>query len=514
MNHIDLFSGIGGFALAACEVWGEDYHNILFCDNNRFCQEVIKKNFGKDSVIYGDIRELTRERVIADTDRGRHVHGQPEIQSAEGHDKAQRKPIASIRTPGLQIDLLTGGFPCQPFSQAGKRRGTEDDRYLWPEMLRVIKDFRPRWIIGENVAGILSMAEFGDDTQVATETDLFGNRTDIHTQRGRGILFGIIGELEQIGYAVQVFVIPACAVGAPHRRDRVWIVAHSFNRGPQERRAETNRKMERCEEGRETPGNLGTEIKKSGCFDLGDPQSKGFSVGDARKISRSKTDKECERPVSRNSTPKQFDQNWLEVATGFCQLDDGVSNWLDRCIEAILGDDYAKKINADGSQDLLVLQKEIQKEKVWEKLGRPHSVEEKEILLSLLRRVEKESHRPNHLPQKGEENQNGGLRGLWQPIECRKSPQGREYQKQLAEELEKIVPSLSHEIALEIAKAWSNLSFAYSSMISPAVRVDGLELTKAGHRVERLKALGNAIVPQVAMEIMRAIRESDENLFF
>ncbi len=107
------------------------------------------------------------------------------------------------------VDIITGGFPCQPFSVAGKRKGTDDDRYLWPAMLEVIKAYQPTWVIGENVAGIIGMA-----------------------------LEQVLSELENAGYETQAFVIPACAVNAPHRRDRVWIIAHANGKlgiSPQER---------------------------------------------------------------------------------------------------------------------------------------------------------------------------------------------------------------------------------------------------------------------------------------
>ena len=97
-----------------------------------------------------------------------------------------------------RVDLICGGFPCQPFSQAGKRRGEKDDRYLWPEMVRIISELKPDWVIGENVVGILNMG-FED----------------------------MLSSLGDIGYEIEVFVIPACAVDAKHRRDRVWIVAHN-----------------------------------------------------------------------------------------------------------------------------------------------------------------------------------------------------------------------------------------------------------------------------------------------
>src|SRR3990167_2506050 len=186
MKHLDLFSGIGGFALAAGEVWGDEHEIVGFCDNDSFCSNVLKKHW-PDTPIYGDIRELTAARLAAD---------------AEGISKKRRSMEQKKRTVSSRdhIDLLTGGFPCQPFSNAGKKRGDKDDRFLWPEMLRVIRETKPAWVVGENVAGIINMA-----------------------------LDQVCSDLEGEGYAVQPFVIPACAVGAPHRRDRVWIVGRRIS---------------------------------------------------------------------------------------------------------------------------------------------------------------------------------------------------------------------------------------------------------------------------------------------
>jgi DNA (cytosine-5)-methyltransferase 1 len=160
LTHLDLFSGIGGFALAA--KWN-GFRTVAFCDNEPYAQAVLKKHW-PDVPIHGDIREV----------RGDLYAG---------------------------VTLLTGGFPCQPFSVAGKQRGKGDDRYLWPEMLRVIREAKPAWIVGGNVAGIVNMA-----------------LDQVHT------------DLEAEGYEVESVIVPACAVDAPHRRDRVWIVAHAKGR--------------------------------------------------------------------------------------------------------------------------------------------------------------------------------------------------------------------------------------------------------------------------------------------
>lgn len=166
MLHASLFSGIGGFDLAA--EWA-GWTNAFNCEIDPFCRKILKYHF-PDAEQYGDIR------------------------------------TADFAVWRNRIDVLTGGFPCQPFSLAGKRKGTEDDRYLWPEMLRVIRTVRPRWVVCENVYGIVNWSE--------------------------GMVFEqVCSDLEEAGYEVQPYIIPACGVGAPHRRDRCWFVAHRTDAG-------------------------------------------------------------------------------------------------------------------------------------------------------------------------------------------------------------------------------------------------------------------------------------------
>ena len=160
MQLLDLFSGIGGFHLAAEWVWGDELECVGHVEIDPFCQKVLNKHW-PGVPIYDDIRKIKGEQFGA-------------------------------------VDIITGGFPCQPFSQAGKRKGKADDRFLWPEMLRVIEEVQPRWVLGENVAGIVNME-----------------------------LDNVLSDLESKGYETQAFIIPACAVDAKHRRDRVWIVGYS-----------------------------------------------------------------------------------------------------------------------------------------------------------------------------------------------------------------------------------------------------------------------------------------------
>lgn len=164
MKHASLFSGIGGFDLAADWMGWE---NVFHCEINPFCQKILKY-YWPNAQTYDNIK-TTNFTIWRD-----------------------------------RIDILTGGFPCQPYSSAGKRLGKEDDRHLWPEMLRAIREIKPRWIVGENVAGLLTWND--------------------------GLVFReVCADLEDAGYEVQAFIIPACSVGAPHRRDRVWIIAYANN---------------------------------------------------------------------------------------------------------------------------------------------------------------------------------------------------------------------------------------------------------------------------------------------
>ena len=185
MTHASLFSGIGAAELAA--VW-MGWKNLFHCEVDDFCNKILDYWFN-DSIAYGDIR------------------------------KTDFTPWRG------KVDVLTGGFPCQPFSVAGSRKGAEDDRYLFPEMLRAISEIQPSWVVGENVTGIITMVLTGSEAKVAAEGDMFGE-SHLFRKNQHYVLYDIIRSLECVGYEVQPFVIPACAVGAPHRRERIWIVAH------------------------------------------------------------------------------------------------------------------------------------------------------------------------------------------------------------------------------------------------------------------------------------------------
>lgn len=165
VKHAELFAGIGGFSLAA--KW-MGWQNIFQVEIDEWCRKKLKMNF-KGTDIYGDIK----------TFKGTKYKG--------------------------QVDVLSGGFPCQPFSYSGQRKGKGDDRYLWPEMLRVCQEVRPRFVVAENVPGIISLG-----------------------------LDHVLADLEAENYTCwPPLVIPACAVGADHRRERVWVIAHANGNGRQ-----------------------------------------------------------------------------------------------------------------------------------------------------------------------------------------------------------------------------------------------------------------------------------------
>lgn len=187
--HASLFSGFGAADLAA--TW-MGWDNAFWCEIEDFPRTVLSYWFPK-SKGYGNIKET-------------------DFTAWQG-----------------KIDVLTGGFPCQPFSVAGQRKGTDDDRYLWPEMLRAIREIRPTWIIGENVGGITSMVQPGSEITVESQASLFEAADKETLLEQEYVVETVCRSLEQEGYSVQPIIIPACAIGAPHRRDRIWFIAYCTN---------------------------------------------------------------------------------------------------------------------------------------------------------------------------------------------------------------------------------------------------------------------------------------------
>jgi DNA (cytosine-5)-methyltransferase 1 len=232
-HHIDLFSGIGGFSYALDQVFSNVSHT--FCEIDPFCQKVLAKHWPGSQII-PDIRDVTTDAVI-------HKY-RPQPRTVRTAEKIPSVGGPAVDSRGTcRADIITGGFPCQPFSQAGKRGGTDDSRYLWPHMFRVIQEFKPTWVVAENVHGLLTL-------------------------NGGMVFEQVCTDLEGEGYDVQPLILPACAVNAPHRRDRIWFIA-----------------------------------------------SRGMGEIQAR---------------DRWERQSRWSESWIDVATELCRVDDGVPTGLDR----------------------------------------------------------------------------------------------------------------------------------------------------------------------------------------
>lgn len=288
-KHLALFNGIGGFQLAADWVGWE---NVAHVEIDEWCNKVVKQHFPK-SICYTDIKKFD----------GKIFRG--------------------------TIDIISGGFPCQPFSVAGKQGGEEDNRYLWPEMLRVISEVRPAFVVGENVFGIVSIS-----------------------------LDQVLSDLEAIGYTTETFIVPACAVNAPHRRDRVWIIGYTEHAGfdaTENGKGSIKRKDKICEPTRPTLSRDATEntngircnskerkvkSKIRGQRESGSGDDDGISItthtnsnGQQRQGKlggRLYSEQSEERQINRTEHENQFQRSWYEVASEFCRVDDGLPNRVDR----------------------------------------------------------------------------------------------------------------------------------------------------------------------------------------
>ena len=258
-----LFSGIGGFDLGL-ERAGMTIKWQVEIDD--FCNKVLEKHW-PDVKRYRDIKELRGDEL---------------------------EPV----------DLICGGFPCQPFSAAGKRRSKEDDRYLWPEMLRVIRAVRPNWIIGENVAGIVSLA-----------------------------LDDVLSDLENEGYACQSFIIPACAVNAPHRRDRVWIIANCDNTGSGTSRDRANREWQEKDERQERL----SQHESSGYNEATSNSESKSGESDVQRCNRAAEQEQLGRNTIKSVVDRGSDIPtdserwgipWLPIAASLCRVDDGLPSWM------------------------------------------------------------------------------------------------------------------------------------------------------------------------------------------
>lgn len=324
ITHYDLFAGIGGFSLALEEVFNEAKIKHIFCEWAEFPTAVLKKHW-PGGIFYGDITDL-----IADTERtglykpeksrgsqeGKEERRLPQYErldiapagvrgklTSDTNSQRHKSSFTKSETTGRfdlcsgtggdeneTLTILTGGFPCQPFSQAGRRKGTADDRYQWPNMFRVIQNVKPDWVIAENVRGLATWNDGMVLEQVCTD-------------------------LESEDYEVQPFIIPACAVNAPHRRDRIWIIAHRANSG--------------------LKGLQKREINPDDTADASSERLRGRSLQGCQDREWQMAKDECQRTELRGQNQgrsrRDWDRDWREVAIATCNagMDDGLPREVD-----------------------------------------------------------------------------------------------------------------------------------------------------------------------------------------
>jgi len=261
LKLLDLFSGIGGFSLGL-ESTGY-FETIGFVEKDEFCQKVLKKNFN-NIPIESEVRDVKGDRYAA--------------------------------------DIITGGFPCQPFSVAGKRKGTDDDRYLWDETIRVIRECKPRWFIGENVEGIINIQE-------------------------GVVLRQVCDDLEKEGFKVQCLVIPASGIGAWHQRKRVWILAYSEHNG-----SHRSKRNETIESSNEQEKRLSVrddqDVTNSDSIRHRRWSSEGCTNERWSFLSREQEGRKMGSKTSRCSSKKQ--ETWWQTESRVCGVPDGVSYELDK----------------------------------------------------------------------------------------------------------------------------------------------------------------------------------------
>lgn len=241
-THIDLFSGIGGFSLAAEQA---GWKTVVFCEKEPYCQKVLKKHW-PDVPLIEDVKEF------------------------KGDDYAG-------------ASLLTGGFPCQDFSLAGQRKGKAGSRYLWPEMFRVIKESRPSFVVAENVIGIINLA-----------------------------LDTVLSDLESEGYSAGTIILPACGINAPHRRERVWILANAER---QRQEGDSEGYNSRCKE----------RVSEGSCQDVPNTDSARAKAGVSRQVQgKERNAEEPNNHSDRRYGGKGFD--YWATESDVCRVVDGLRN--------------------------------------------------------------------------------------------------------------------------------------------------------------------------------------------
>lgn len=363
MQVIDLFSGIGGFSLAGR--WA-GWNTIQFVEIDKFCQMVLKRHW-PNVPVHSDIKTF----------------GIKTLQNYNANETT----------------VLTGGFPCQGFSVAGQRKGKSDDRYLWPEMLRVINEVKPTYIVGENVTGIISLA-----------------------------LDTVLSDLEAQGYTTETFIIPACGKNAWHRRDRVWIIAYTNGIGRENVQEETGQPIHN--------GNRNGTIKKQS---RGEQQCRS---GEPGSIFSNTASSGARMEEHRSSGQGREQANEFEP----------------KILRQENGQACSKGINSGGGNVFTNTTAQGLPDRRSEKVVRPE--------------------------QKQEPERCSGISTNTNNTGC--------------DEQRESITEVSELFAPKCSSWWE---------VEPGM---GRVVTRLPHRVDRLKGLGNAVVPQVVYEIFMAINKHNE----
>ncbi len=617
MIHISLFSGIGGFELAAVAV---GWINAASCEINDFGHKILQYHF-PNSYHHRDVKTLTYKIL---------------------NEELTKRFGANWRSNGV---ILTGGFPCQGFSVAGKRLGTDDDRYLWPEYLRLIDEINPDWVCGENVTGILSMEDksgiYRDvfakvENRKITRLYPVDYYEAIYTRQAKMLVNSICESLEERGYEVQTFAIPACSVEAPHRRERIWFVANRGRNGLHgAKNGQSNNKGNDGNQTGETAtfeptgcsdqaGGKSWNVTNTGCL-AGDrgQSSQGGGVHNRQAPQWNESANEFERsykegiaphPISNDAgryghgqtgpaprigkvvkkererlrteferiggetiitdTPETISEhpgktrsrrsrvtgsNTTDVLTiptsigikkgiikrqpellnkdgkaqtinsnpgitrrqklnppgfaakpgfgsGLCDRGiggrrfanfptqspvrghyDGISSRLVRNINPEI---YASIRKTCGVENLLKMRKSIWKKEIWEPIGRLFPILKQEILLEILQLCTTGTGEQKPISPFSERASEAILRKLQRYGSFRCASQGSELEKQFTRQFADTMPFMSYEAALG------------ASEITKAVIKFGM-----WHRNESIEGFGNAVVPQVVVEIFKAINE-------
>lgn len=456
MNHASLFSGIGGAEVAASMM---GWQNLFHCEIQEFPRKVLQYWF-PNSESYEDITKT-------------------DFHQWQG-----------------KVDVLTGGFLCQPFSLAGRRKGADDNRYLWPQMLRAIRQIHPTWVVGENVAGIKTMVESCQVTKMGRTDDLF-EENYIYREESRFTLDKICADLEAEGYSVQPIVIPACSVGAPHRRDRVWIVARRISTTPSNPNSSNDNRRSEEIQGKSQKERLSerNDIRKPGFTsdvlghiahtqcDGHSPQGHGNQRARAKKSKKRKN-----RPQSRSRRHGSGKTSTYTLQHRRHEVhQDHQSQFPDGARSNSLGGQWSSSYSYGNGG------KTLQPSEGTERTGCKRDVQPKERSTS-----PEWTDRLSRLQRHDAHAISERLEGMYQSWgeESERKCVWRDFARHCEEGHWKHFPTQS-----PVCRGNDGIPFD----------VDSLTISFPKWRQESIKAYGNAWVPQVAYEIFRAIEAEEEN---